>query len=389
MEELRAILNLWTEIDRNDERGVLATVVRVEGSAYRRPGAHMLFTTGGQRAGSVSGGCLESDLLKKADWWTRSQGRVVKRYDTHWTDDSTSEFGLGCEGVIDLLLEPVGGQRSAGLRRVFEERTLHKASAIIATVVATEGASTPTIGSRVIRFASGDFESDIGCPDLADAVADRARSTLALQRSALLTFTQRDYSADVFFEVVAPPASLAIYGTGHDAVPLARMAHEMGWDVSVLDLRGDHSAEARFFGTGAQLVRPPGVPACEQELAVIMTHSYELDRMLLRNLLRQRLVYLGVLGPRERTQRLLAEVSSGGSHHCLHAPAGLDVGGDSPVAVALSIVAEIQAVFSARAGGMLRDRSGSIHRRKPESTAVFSITGINNQVATGDWLNGK
>jgi xanthine/CO dehydrogenase XdhC/CoxF family maturation factor len=349
----------------------------------------MLFTTGGQRAGSVSGGCLESDLLKKADWWTRSQGRVVKRYDTHWTDDAASEFGLGCEGVIDLLLEPVGSVGSGGLRRVFEERTSHRASAIVATVIAMEGISKDSVGARFIRFACGDSETDISCPDLADAVGDRADAALTSQRSALVTFTQRDYSADVFFEVVAPPARLAIYGTGYDAVPVARLAHEMGWDVTVIDLRGDHSAEARFVGTGAVVVRPLGVPACDQEMAVVMTHSYELDRMLLRNLLRQRLVYLGVLGPRERTQRLLAEVSTGGSHSCLHAPAGLDVGGDSPVAVALSIVAEIQAVFSARAGGMLRNRAGSIHQRKPENVALFSIKRIDNQVATGDRLNGK
>lgn len=343
MSELKQILELHKRASAAGEDLCLATVVGIEGSAYRRPGARMILTSSGQRAGTVSGGCLEGEIARKA-WWLTANGPALQRYSSFFDDDGDMPYGLGCGGTVIVQLER--GEPAAAcleaLRRSVDERG---ASAIVAAVNA---AAPGTI--LILREDHG----------VAWQREDRALP-LALAREALASQASR--AVDGFFiEYVAPPPALWIFGAGDDAQPLVEFAAALGWHVTVADGR-------------AQLVRPERFPLAAhtlslgnalggpgpQDAAVIMTHSYEQDRETLRALLPVPIRYLGILGPRARTERLISEVAPGlglSPLDCLarlHTPVGLDLGGHSPAAIALSIAAELQAVLAGRSPKMLSE----------------------------------
>ena len=347
MSELRQILDLWKRAsdagsaDSNDapvEEICLATVVAVEGSAYRRPGARMLLTTAGQRAGTISGGCLEAEVAKKA-WWLTSQGPSLQRYSSFFDDDGDMPYGLGCGGTVIVLLErgEPAAEALEALRRSTEDRT----SSVIVTSTATDFP-----GTAVILNAAGEaLYSETPDPDPA---------LTALATEALKTGKSR-HASDHFIEVVAPPPAVFIFGAGDDAQPLVDFAWSLGWHVTVADNRSNLAREARFPRAARVGNLDPALahigPA---DAAVIMTHSYEQDRKILRALLERDLKYVGVLGPRRRTERLISEIAAElplTAEECLarlHTPVGLDLGGHSPAAIALSIAAELQAVFAGR-----------------------------------------
>jgi xanthine/CO dehydrogenase XdhC/CoxF family maturation factor len=365
VEEIPAILKLWNELE-GESSAILATVVRVRGSAYRRPGARLLFTTDGRRAGSISGGCLEGDLIRKSWWWTEEGSRIVT-YGTGPGDDGTFEFGLGCNGIIDILVERAGSAAGRGLRRFIGDCRTRRQAGLIATVVEASGEMSRYLTSRVLLFPDGACETEIDCPELLLRIRDDAKSVLRHKQSTCIRYTGINDSALAFMEVVAAPVRLVIFGAGFDAVPLAAFASGLGWEVVVVDHRSAQATFTRFRDSGAAVVHSidedlQDVPLDPDSIVVVMTHSYERDRTLLRHLLPKQLRYLGLLGPRERTRRLLAEMPDDANRRgSLHFPAGLDIGSDSPASVALAIVAEIQAVIAGRGGGMLRDRPGAIH----------------------------
>ncbi|MGA8163014.1 MAG: XdhC family protein [Acidobacteriaceae bacterium] len=337
MAELREILDLWKRASAAGEDVCLATVVGVEGSAYRRPGARMVLTASGRRAGTVSGGCLEAEIAKKA-WWLTEKGPAIQRYSSFFDDDGDMPYGLGCGGTVIVLLER--GEAAAvcleAVRRSVDERT---ASAIVSGTLAGEA------GTRLIVNAAGETLS--------------ARSTEPklerLAREALEARSSRTVSG-FFVEYVAPPPALTIFGAGDDARPLVEFADTIGWHVTVADGRANLARAERF----PRVARVSGLEAAlaaltPDDAAVVMTHSYEQDQLILRGLLQQDLRYIGVLGPRARTERLVGEVASElglEAEACLgrlHSPVGLDLGGHAPAAIALSIAAELQAVFAGRA----------------------------------------
>ncbi|MGC2300842.1 MAG: XdhC family protein [Acidobacteriaceae bacterium] len=344
MSELRQILDLWKRAgaagsaDRAAEEICLATVVAIEGSAYRRPGARMLLTASGQRAGTISGGCLEAEVAKKA-WWLTEKGPSLQRYSSFFDDDGDMPYGLGCGGTVIVLLqrgEPAAEALEA-LRRSTEDRT----SSVIVTSTATDFP-----GTTVILNAAGEaLYSNTPDPDPA---------LTALATEALKTGKSR-HASDHFIEVVAPPPAIFIFGAGDDTQPLADFAWSLGWHVTVADNRSNLAREARFpraarvgnLDTALAHIGPA-------DAAVIMTHSYEQDRKILRALLERDLKYVGVLGPRRRTERLISEIAAElplTAEECLarlHTPVGLDLGGHSPAAIALAIAAELQAVFAGR-----------------------------------------
>jgi xanthine/CO dehydrogenase XdhC/CoxF family maturation factor len=311
-------------------RGVLATLVSVEGSSYRRPGARMLICAGRRRIGSISGGCLEEDLVERSVR-VRSTGRPeLVVYDTTTENDLIWGVGLGCHGVVRILLEPVAPR-----------------------------------------------------PPWAVAAAENLRSGRATELSVVwenaggplgtgLAGTTAGGAAGIFTESVSAPTALAIFGAGDDARPLARIAVELGWSVTVADPRPSMPTEARFPGAAGLVLGPADELAARAapapgSLAVIMTHHYRHDLPLLRHLLPLPLAYLGLLGPRVRAERLLGEIAAEGlaitpeMRSRLHAPVGLDLGADSPGEVALSIIAEMRASLSGRDARPLRDRSLPIH----------------------------
>ena len=322
MKELERILELWSAAQSAGESAVLATVVKTRGSSYRLPGARLLITQGGRHAGSISGGCLEEDLLKKA-WWLTEKGPVVRRYDT--TPDgeiSTGGFGLGCNGIIHVRLERLTPGHPSALDVIRDVRTQRRPASI----------------------------EHVLSPD------------------------------EVWVETLQPAIRLLVYGAGDDAVPVTELARNLGWEVWVFDCRAHFARREKFPGAHEVAVRGArAVPIDSWTVAVIMSHSYSQDLEVLRELSCQRLPYLGVLGPAKRTAQLLADANldPGLLSPQMHAPMGLDIGADGPEQVALAVIAEIQSVLNGRQGRSLSGRGGPIHSRDTDDDAEkFEVCSI-------------
>ncbi len=350
MGERNDILSLWQRARRRGERVALATVVRTEGSSYRKPGARMLITASGERAGTVSGGCLEGEISRKI-WWLTAEGPVIQQYRSSFEEDAEEpSWGLGCGGTVWVHLEQ------------------EPASVLRAMVEAEQGLPA------VIVFA---LESDGKPAEVLDEAAwtgiDPAlRGTVLRTRESMLLPSPQGL---MFVEYLAAPPRLTIFGAGDDSIPIAEFAARLGWRLAVADGRAHLLRNGKFPpDTVRHLLTLDGAPPaagstfCDidlplhdleigvqtGELAVVLTHSYKQDRAILRALLPLDLQYLGILGPRHRTMRLLQEIAPtlGWSiEQCfarLHSPVGLDLGGRDPAAIALSIVADLQAVLTGR-----------------------------------------
>jgi xanthine dehydrogenase accessory factor len=361
MRELDAILDTWLGLAGGEREAVLATVVHVAGSAYRRPGARMLIVPDGRRIGSVSGGCLEGDIVRKAWWFTESGRPSVRVYDTTSDEDAVWEFGLGCNGVVHVLLERVNTPSAAGLLDFLEAHRAEREPAVVATVIRTDKPSTIQVGDRLLLDDSRPARGSLPGSDIGPQVLLHAAAALCERKSRLVHMG----TTDVFVEWIGPPLSLVIFGAGHDAIPLVHFSTQLGWDVTVADRRPAYARPERFHGSSRVALLPAGnllrdVVIDRDTAVVVMTHNYPLDSVLLPCILPLRPLYLGLLGPRARAERLFSELRLS-QPTFVHAPAGLDTGSDSPEAIALSIVAEIQAQTSSRAGGKLKDRYEPIH----------------------------
>lgn len=370
MKELENILHLWTQTERAGEPAVLATVVKTQGSSYRLPGARLLLTAKGLRAGSISGGCLEDDLVKKA-WWLTENGPVVRRYDTTPDGEIASEYGLGCNGIIYLLLERVFPGRAGTLDLIRTVRTERK-PALVAHVIEPRTAA----GEKLIIDTRGNVAHNISDSEFAHLLREEVRAALLEGSSRILHWNGRE----AFLETVVPAVRLLVFGAGDDAIPLTNLAKSLGWRVSVFDGRTHYARRDKFPNADEVIVRPAGQSGTAGQIdhwtvAVLMSHSYNQDLDNLRELSNQPLRYLGILGPRKRTDRVLADAGLDPAKliPALHSPVGLDIGADGPEQVALAIVAEIQATLNGREGGLLKERSGSIHAREDLSDSVETL----------------
>ncbi len=331
MKEIAQILDLWSTLSAAGEEAVLATVVKTQGSSYRLPGARLLLTKHGRRVGAISGGCLEDDVVKKA-WWLTEKGPVVKRYDTTPDNEiSTSGYGLGCSGIVHVLMERVKPGRAEILDLIRQVRTTRK-PATVAHVLKPES----EIGQRL--FSTVEYEAD---------------------------------GREVFVETLTPAIRLLVFGAGDDAIPLTDTAKYLGWQVEVFDGRSHYARREKFPNADAVTVRDAGAPLPSVDawtVAVLMSHSYSQDLEALRELAPLSLGYLGILGPNKRTLQLLSDAGLEREKMAakLHGPMGLDIGADGPEQVALAVIAEIQASLNGRSGGTLSTRDGSIHARQED-----------------------
>jgi xanthine dehydrogenase accessory factor len=359
MVERSAIVEQWRS--RQDDTAVLATLVRVEGSSYRRPGARMYIHSTGS-VGAISGGCLEGEVTRKAAWIARN-GPAVERYSTLFDeilDESNAldtreiPYGLGCGGVIDVLLEPVASPETNAMLLALEAaqrgETLYSASVL----PAASNNSVPVArvivrDDKSIVFASRHLDAEIQ-----SRLASLARTTV---EANTVSVSLGNETRQVFLESLLPPQRLVIFGAGDDARPLVRMAHLLGWRVTVADGRAWLAQAARFPEAEQVLALSEHganfdqLHLSDRDAVALLTHSFEQDRKLLGKLLPLELRYLGLLGARHRSRLLLTEAASqlGWSPEealqRVHAPIGLDLGGDSPEAVALAILAEVQAAL--------------------------------------------
>jgi xanthine dehydrogenase accessory factor len=346
MMERRQIVRLWQQGGAE----VLVTLVRAEGSSYRRPGARLLLGPQGVYAGTISGGCLEKEVVRKAIWMVR-EGAVVERYSTMFDDTAEVPFGLGCGGIVDLLLEPTDSPECRALM------------AALAGAVAGEDVTVltwlPRQGRRLARAvlaASGDFT--FASPELSEAELVEARGGV-LRRGWVDHMPE-----EIFVERITTPQRLFVLGAGDDAKPLVSMGALLGWSVVVMDGRSQLARMDRF--PGAERVVVVSSASVEvmgirpEDAVVLMTHSYEQDRELLSAVLPLRPRYLGLLGARHRSSLLVSEVAvklgRTVAECCerIYAPVGLDLGGDGPEAIALAVIAEVQACCMGKLGASRR-----------------------------------
>ena len=336
-------------------RHALATVVRISGSAYRRPGARLLVPGEGGTLGGVSGGCLEADVREIALQVMTSGAPCLRHYDTGAEADSVWGLGLGCEGAVDILVQPVDGT----FRDVVVARACELMSAAVPFALAT-AISGPGMG-RTALWGRGGLSGSCGDAEVDDALKRRAPELV--ERGAGTVLEQGP--DPVFVDVLIPPPHLLVFGAGDDALPLVRLAMAVGFDATVVDHRPGMLTAGRFPPPARLVLRRSeeglrGVELGRRHYAVVQTHSLAHDRQWVQALLRSPVAYLGLLGPRTRREELLEQLGAKPTDR-LFAPVGLDVGADGPEQVAVSIVAELLAVHTGRSPRHLRDRAGAIH----------------------------
>ncbi|MDR7415503.1 MAG: XdhC family protein [Armatimonadota bacterium] len=371
MRELLDILQALRDVRRHGEAAALATVVGVRGSTYRREGARLLIRSTGDLVGSISGGCLEGDVQIVAEEVLRDGRPRLLHYDLTADDEAVWGLGLGCNGVIDVLVEKVGTAEPSP-ERFLEEAVEREQPLVVVTLIGPEDA--PQLGRRLVVYPDGTREGSLGDADLDASAATRAQEALRRGKPARETLG----GVELFFEPLQPPLRLVVCGAGHDAIPLVRLAHELGFRPVVVDRREKFLTRERFpeahgflhteFPEAAEAIRPDS-----RTCVVVMTHNYLHDKNLIRSFFAYPTppAYLGLLGPRQRTQKILRELEAEGVQPSpelagrIYAPVGLDIGAEGPEQIALAILAEILAAMNGRKGGFLRDRPAPIHEPLP------------------------
>jgi xanthine dehydrogenase accessory factor len=326
-------MEAWETARRSGRQAALATVADVKGSSYRKLGASLLLTEGGTRVGSVSGGCLETDIARKAFWWLADRDFYLKTYDTRSADDG---FGLGCGGTISLLVERLTDNETNPLTVAQRVREVREPAVIATNITGAD------IGRRKIFWTRAFDNTDQEVSSVQEKATRSARSGCS---SVVSTDEGR-----VLLHAVEPPIHLVVCGGGFDAQPLVTFAAGLGWMITVVDQRADF-AQPRRFPEAQRVFAVPQAEAMEEirfdsrTALVIMTHSFAQDLFFLEQSAKLGLRYVGLMGARARTESLMAEATAIPSLESLHAPIGLDLGSETPEEIALAIVAEITASF--------------------------------------------
>jgi len=354
----------------DDQRAVLATVVDVEGSAYRRPGAKMVIAEDGDGIGSITAGCLEDEVIDLAEEVLAAGRPHVERFDLVGEDDVWG-LGVGCNGIIDILLEPL----DEGYRPVVGA---YEDGEDLAVLTVLEGGEASRRGDRTLARPDGDGSLDIDAPEwpdrLVEALAKPAGDLLATDTSDTLTVGHDGREVSVFVDAVSAPPDLVVFGSGHDVAPVASLASQVDFRVTVASFRGASATAERFPDADRVLSTSPAeireaIEFDADTYAVVMTHNFIDDRIALSELLETPAEYVGLLGPRERFDELREDLREDGREFTageldrIYTPAGLDLGGETPFHIAQSIVAELTAVHFDREPRHLKEREGHIHER--------------------------
>jgi len=372
MKEIKAIISAYDKINRASTRAALATVVRVEGSSYRRTGARMLVTDDGVWVGGISGGCLEGDALKRARLAIAKSASSLITYDTTEDDAYQIGVGLGCNGIIDVLFTPLQFENKSNPVEVLKSCVAaNRQTQVIVTVTGLEGNWNKVKAGDAIAYNGPEslaiFQDDL----LEKQINGEIIKQLISNKSIPLQFATADgRRLSVFIELLLPDIHLVLMGHQYDILPLARLAKEIDWWLTLvsnpLKINSRLSEVADTVFDYHQLNE---IPIDKYTAIVLMSHDYKTDKLNLPKALKTAASYVGMLGPRVRSEKIFRELSaeenplSDENMERVYAPAGLDIGALSPEEIALSIIAEIRTVFSDREGGFLRRRPTAIHER--------------------------
>ena len=371
MNELQAILEAFAQSQENGETAFLATVVKTQGSTYRRAGAKMLMTSTGKMVGTISSGCLENDVFEHTRQSMSDSSAIVVTYDNTAPEDIIWGFGLGCNGVVQVLIESLDKDNTVNKLAFMRECLNKNHFGIVATVFDIQGEVNIKTGARLLLYPNGNISTDIKDINLTQSLIADAQTAFINQKSTVNQYYLPNGNVEVFIEVIQPPTPLVIFGAGRDAVPVAKYAKTLGWHVTVVDCRASNATYERFPMADEIIVARREtihqVSITERTATVVMTHNYLDDIEIVKMLLLSSNQYVGVLGAKQRIERLLADLRAAETIYTddmrekLHAPIGIDIGAETPEEIAMAIIAEIQAVLSNRNASFLKNRKKPIH----------------------------
>lgn len=364
MKEIADILKAYDQARKDGKKTALATVVKVEGSSYRRPGARMLITEDGILTGAISGGCLEGDALRKALSAIHQQENKLVTYDSMDEDDAKFGVQLGCNGIVYILFEPIFDDVSVNPITILAALESKRENAALAVLFSLEGKKQ--IGTHLLLRTQDQY------PDQKDGffplLHHDLQQVLAARRSAFIDYNTETEPINAFLEFISPPIALIIAGAGNDAQPLANIADILGWKITLADGRPTHATSQRFPNATQILITKPEqllaqVEIDENTAFVLMTHNYNYDLALLQLLLPTSAPYIGSLGPKKKLIRMLDEMglNTAENQSRVHGPIGLDIGAETAEEIAISIIAEIKAVLSGASAKLLKEKSAPIH----------------------------
>ncbi|BBM82946.1 XdhC family protein [Candidatus Uabimicrobium amorphum] len=355
---MKEIHDIIGKIRKIQQRAVLATVVHIKGSTYRRPGARMLVTESQELVGAISGGCLEEDVRKKSQQVLEENHVQLVTYDMMSDDDIVWGLGLGCNGVVQVLLEPVMANEVPRELQFVEDCYQNEKAGFIAMIF--EAQRQELVGRKYIYGEDDDIWQKI----------QKAKPQIFEQnKNSVVEIEIDNVACKVLVESIMP-TTVVVFGAGFDAVPVVEFCKNLGWKVIICDPRETYLNAERFPRADKRIVAHPKVVDQHLKLqphhfVIVMTHNYHNDLQVLKQLQSTPVSYIGMLGPKTRTQRIIDEIQEKAQQQVdstnIFGPIGLDIGSETPEEIATAIIAEILAVKNQRNGGYLRQYEGSIH----------------------------
>lgn len=369
MKEIRAIIDAYYKIDFSKNKAALATVVRVEGSSYRRSGARMLVVDSGEWVGGISGGCLEGDALKKAKFAIAQNKSSIITYDT--TDDDPFQIGvgLGCNGIIDVLLTPIDPQGSENQILNLEKCIESREPKVFVTILKFKGNNAQiSVGQSFLADKENNLSKLFSLKNDIESFEKDLLNCRLSKQSIIKNYQTQNGEIQLFLEVIIPATHLIIFGGNYDIYSLIKLAKEVGWKVSVVC--NPLKVHKSLFEMADAVIEKDKVHKIEIDeftVAVLMAHDYETDFQNMLKLLKTNILFIGMLGPKKRTDKMFLQLAEEGNPICekdlvrIATPVGLDIGATTPEEIAISIIAEIKTFFSGRDGSRLKFRQGAIY----------------------------
>lgn len=367
MKEINEILKAYSKAQEAGKKTALATVVKVEGSSYRQPGARMLVTEDGELTGAISGGCLEGDALRKALLSIHQKQNKLITYNTSNEDDIELGLQLGCNGIVHILFEYIDDELPNNPIQLLKQLELERKEAVIVTVFSLKRNALQIGTTLFFRKDSPILNHNNEALSLIEDVKDVLKT-----KTSVVKKLQNENDNEALIEYINPPISLVIAGAGNDVQPLVKMASILGWKITIGEGRATHATEKRFPKADyLKTVKADDfledIKIDDQTYFVLMTHNYKYDLAVLKLLLETNCQYIGILGPKTKLNRMLDDLQNEGINvseeqlEKIYSPIGLDIGAETSEEIALSIVSEIKAFSTGKTGTSLKYKTGKIH----------------------------
>lgn len=343
----------------------LATVIHVEGSSYRRVGARMLIFQDGTWVGGISGGCLEGDALRKAKLVIHNKKSKIVRYDTREESSQSIGIGLGCNGLIDVLISPIEQEESINqfnnpiqvLEQCQQERAVH----LLLTII--DHKKQAQLNGQIFPLKAFYERGELNEQDL-QTFQQVIQEVKRKKRSNIVELTY----VKLLIEYLAPPIQTLIFGGQYDVFSFAQLNQLLGWKTILIC--NPQTTNKESLSLASEIIDHRNHVAFpeidEHTVAILMAHDYKTDKQYLERLLKEtNIQYIGMLGPKKRSDKMLGELDINEPEQLnrIFSPVGLDTGATNPEEIAVSIVAEIRAFFSKRTGQYLRERNAPINDR--------------------------